>query len=446
MKKYDTYKSSEIEWLDVIPDNWRITRLKYLGKLYGGLTGKSGQDFKNEDNPKNRPYIPYTNIFNNTYISNEHYHYVLINEGENQNRVKKFDLFFLMSSETHQDLGKSCVLIDEVEELYLNSFCKGLRILSKEVNPLFLNYQLLGHLHKELLSVEGKGFTRINLRQDKVNDLIIFLPPLQEQEQIVIYLDQKTSIIDKLISTKERKIELLIQQRNSLVNEVITKGLDSNVKMKNSGVEWIGDIPQNWLVCKLKLITSLITDGSHFSPTIEYEGKYYISVSDITKNQSINFENCKKISESSFDELEKNGCRPKTRDILITKDGTIGRGCIVGDFNDFVILSSLGLIRLNQNQNEKYVLYYLLSQLNISQMYSHIRGSGITRLTIKLIKDLLIIVPSHKEQQEIVDFLDKQTKEIDDLVQLEQKKIETLKEYRQSLISEVITGKIKVVK
>ena len=179
MKKYNSYKPSGIEWLETIPENWKISKLKYLGNLYGGLTGKSGVDFNNDENPKNKPYIPYTNIFNNTYISRNHYHYVSIDESENQNRVKKFDMFFLMSSETHKDLGKSCILIEDVDELYLNSFCKGYRVKNKNIQPLFLNYQILGHLHREMISVEGKGFTRINLRQDKLNDLFIFFPSFQ---------------------------------------------------------------------------------------------------------------------------------------------------------------------------------------------------------------------------------------------------------------------------
>ena len=444
MKKYDTYKPSEIEWLDVVPFNWNKTRLKYLGKLFGGLTGKSGQDFKNEDNPKNRPYIPYTNIFNNTYISNEHYHYVLINEGENQNRVKKFDLFFLMSSETHQDLGKSCVLIDDVDELYLNSFCKGLRIFSREVNPLFLNYQLLGHLHKELLSVEGKGFTRINLRQDKVNDLIIFLPPLKEQEQIVNYLDKKTSIIDKLISTKQRKIELLKQQRSSLINEVITKGLNPNVKMKDSGVEWIGKIPEKWVMIKLKFLGKSII-GLSYSPDDLVE--------DITEGllvlRSSNIQNGKlSLEDNVYVKCKvKEELLVKQGDILIcSRNGSkslIGKNIVIEkdlEGNTFGVFMTLF----------RSVHWKFLSFVFNSQIFKNQSGVFLTSTINQLTQNTLnsFIVPFTKdrtEQNEIFDFLVKHTKEIDDLVQLEQKKIELLKEYRQSLISEVITGKIKVV-
>jgi type I restriction enzyme S subunit len=191
MKKYQSYKSSSVKWIGEIPKSWEETRLKYVGNLYGGLTGKSGEDFKNDENPKNKPFIPYTNIYNNTYISKNHFHFVSIDDDENQNKVQKFDLFFLMSSETFQDLGKSCILIDDVEELYLNSFCKGFRVNRKDVSPLFLNYQLSSQIVKELISIEGNGFTRINLRQDRLLETPCFIPSINEQLQIVEFLDSK---------------------------------------------------------------------------------------------------------------------------------------------------------------------------------------------------------------------------------------------------------------
>jgi type I restriction enzyme S subunit len=431
MKKYSSYKPSGIEWLETIPENWEVSKLKYLGNLFGGLTGKSGGDFNNEENPKNKPYIPYTNIFNNTYISKDHFHYVSIDEGESQNRVKKYDMFFLMSSETHKDLGKSCILIDDVDELYLNSFCKGYRIKDKNIQPLFLNYQILGHLHREMISVEGKGFTRINLRQDKINDLIVFYPPLQEQEQIVNYLDEKTTIIDKLISTKQRKVELLKEQRTTLINQVITKGLNPNVKMKNSGVEWIGEIPENWEIVKLKFIfkekkstkNPLLNSGSISYGVVVYK--------DDEKIPETTKESYQELLEGEFliNPLNLNYDLKSLRIGMSRINVVVSQGYII--------------LKINKGYNPNYY-EFLLRKFDVVHMKS--LGQGV-RQTISFthIKEEFLIRPSEKEQLEIVEYLDKQTKEIDDLVSTEQMKIELLKEYRQSLISEVITGKIKVV-
>lgn len=215
-------KDSGVEWIGEIPSHWKSIRIKDTGFLYGGLTGKSGDDFRDENNPNNRPFIPFTNIFRNTYISSDNFGQVIINDGESQNRVQKNDIFFLMSSEDYEDLGKTSILIDDYDELYLNSFCKGLRITNSKVYPMFLNYQLSGYTHKKLISVEGSGFTRINLRQDKLTNTPVILPPLPEQEQIVSYLDHNTGEIDSTISTEKKKIELLKEYRQSLISSVIT--------------------------------------------------------------------------------------------------------------------------------------------------------------------------------------------------------------------------------
>lgn len=205
------------------PENWTKCRLKDLGKLYSGLSGKSGDDFNQDDNPNNRGFIPFTNIANNTYLKKDHLGTVAIGPGERQNKVRKGDLFFLMSSEGYGDIGKTAVLADDIDEAYLNSFCKGYRINQNKCNPYFLNYLLLSNIYRQRLLVEGKGFTRINLKMEKVTDFEIFIPSsVSEQEEIATYLDQKTAIIDAIIGNVGRQMETLQQLRKTLINDVVT--------------------------------------------------------------------------------------------------------------------------------------------------------------------------------------------------------------------------------
>lgn len=205
------------------PANWTKYRLKDLGKLFSGLSGKSGDDFNQEDNPNNRGFIPFTNIANNTYLKKDHLGTVVVNPGEKQNKVRKGDLFFLMSSEGYGDIGKTAVLADDIEEAYLNSFCKGYRVNQNKCNPYFLNYLLLSNIYRQRLIVEGKGFTRINLKMEKVTDFEIFLPPtLSEQEEIATYLDHKTATIDAIVGNISKQIETLKQLRKTLINDVVT--------------------------------------------------------------------------------------------------------------------------------------------------------------------------------------------------------------------------------
>jgi type I restriction enzyme S subunit len=444
MDKYSSYKPSGIEWLETIPENWKVSKLKYLGELFGGLTGKSGVDFNNDENPKNKPYIPYTNIFNNTYISQDHFHYVSIDEGESQNRVKKYDMFFLMSSETHKDLGKSCILIDDVDELYLNSFCKGYRINDKNIQPLFLNYQILGHLHREMISVEGKGFTRINLRQDKINDLVVFYPTLQEQEQIVNYLDEKTTIVDKLISTKQRKVELLKEHRTTLINQVITKGLNPNVKMKDSGLEWFSEIPIHWKLLKLWLIIKKSELGGNYSGSTENEGIPLMKMGNIDRGK-IKLEKIEYVEDTYTDShILKYG------DFLFNTRNSIelvGKVCIWrNELEKSIYNSNILRIYFKDFINVEFMNYQFNTKSIIGVLKLISKGTtSVSAIYYKDLSDIELIVPPIQEQEQIVQYLDKQTKEIDDLVSMEQNKIELLKEFRQSLISEVVTGKIKVV-
>lgn len=208
---------------------------------------------------------------------------------------------------------------------------------------------------------------------------------------------------------------------------------------KDSGIEWIGEIPEGWGVTQLKRLCDKVTDGSHLSPETQDTGYPYITVQDVKKT-IIDFEKSKRISEKDYLALKKNGCQPKKDDVLLTKDGTIGRAVVIKENKDFVILSSLGLIRPSQSKiMSEYLRYYLISGINIDQMFSFIRGSALTRLTIKLIEHLLIAYPPISEQQSIATFLDNQTSKIDTLIENKQKQIELFKEERTAIINQAVT-------
>jgi len=228
IKHYKAYRKTLInetvtKGLDNDTSNWISFRLKDIGYLYSGLSGKSGNDFNQDKNPNNRGFIPFTNIANNTYLNKNHLGTVVIEENENQNQVKKNDIFFLMSSEGYEDIGKSAVLIADIKETYLNSFCKGFRITNNKCEASFINYLLLSDSYRQEMLVEGKGFTRINLKMEKVNNFSIVIPPTKkEQQQIAIYLDTKTSTIDKIVKNIKTQIATLKELRKTLINEVVT--------------------------------------------------------------------------------------------------------------------------------------------------------------------------------------------------------------------------------
>jgi type I restriction enzyme S subunit len=215
-------KDSQISWLGQIPAHWEEKRLKDLGYFYGGLSGKSGEDFQNEDEDVIKPFIPYTNILNNFYVNPEVVKYVVINDNESQNTIQKGDLLFLMSSEDYESIAKASVVNEEVDELYLNSFCKGMRITNKQIYSPFLCYLLSNNDCRDSLRFEAQGFTRINIKTGKVACASIIIPPLSEQQEIASYLDQKCADIDAIIANCTAQIEKYKTLKRALINEVVT--------------------------------------------------------------------------------------------------------------------------------------------------------------------------------------------------------------------------------
>ena len=217
-----TVKDSGIEWIGMIPEHWNPIRLKDVSYLYSGLTGKAGDDFRCDDESLTKPYLPFTNVLNNTKIDFNQVNRVVMGENENQNRVNQNDLIFLMSSEDYESIAKSAIVEGDPGELYLNSFCRGLHFTSRNVLASFVNYQLNSKKYRDALRFEARGFTRINIKIDRIASQFVTLPPLDEQQQIVDYLDAKCTEIDKAIDNIGKQIDALKRLKRSLINEVVT--------------------------------------------------------------------------------------------------------------------------------------------------------------------------------------------------------------------------------
>jgi type I restriction enzyme S subunit len=256
-------------------------------------------------------------------------------------------------------------------------------------------------------------------------------------------LDEKTELIDKLISTKEQKISLLKEQRTSLINQVVTKGLNPNVKMKDSGVEWIGEIPLHWMISKFKFDSSSpVQYGLNISgDKYQEEGIRFIRITDLTEEGELIKEDGKYLDEN---EVPSEFLLNKW-DVLFCRSGhTVGKSYLHKEDGKFT--SGGYLVRFNfRNYFEsKFIFYIGKTSFYWDWIKLNSVVSTIENVNGDKYQNFQYPKPPIQEQQSIVEFLDKRTKEIDDLVSLEQKKIDLLKEYRQSLISEVVTGKVKV--
>lgn len=419
MKTYQSYKPSGVEWIGEIPFGWRKSKIKYHFKLLSGFPFKS-EEIINEERE-----FPIIRIGNVTSGKTDVYF-----DGELLDKFPKVEKGEYIVSLT----GDFSIRKWENQTSLLNQRC-GLIINNTLDDVRYLFYFLPFQFR---ILEKTKYFTTLkNLSNGELLDLDFILPPLSEQQQILSFLDSKTSQINELIQNKERKIELLIEKRNSLISEVITKGLEPNVKMKDSGVEWIGEIPEHWKMKKLKYIFQIrkrisgelgydvlsITQKGVKIKDIE-SGKGQVSM-DYTKYQMV------EVGDFTMNHMD-----------LLTGfiDISPYKGVTSPDYRVFS--------RTDEQSNSKYYLSLFQFGYTNKVFYGFGQGSsmfGRWRLPSIEFNNFKLPYPSLDEQNKIVDFLEKHTNEIDEMIQLEQKKIELLKEYRQSLISEVITGKIKVV-
>lgn len=420
MKPYPAYKDSGIEWIGEIPEHWEIKKLKHLFEFLDYKRIPLSAEVRG-DMEKIYDYYGASGVIDKVedYLFDE----TLILVGE--------DGANLLSRSTP-----------------LAFLAKGKYWVNNHAHILKPKYGDINYFVNLLESIDYttriSGSAQPKLTAENLGDVFTIKPPFSEQQSITAYLDYKTSQLDTLIEKKQKQIELLKEERTAIINQAVTKGLNPDVPMKDSGIEWMGEVPQHWDVTFLKHICAKITDGSHFSPETQDSGVPYITVQDV-KDNFIDFENSKRISEIDYLNLKRNGCQPMEGDVLLTKDGTIGRAVVVESEEKFAILSSLGLIRPSKVKViPDYLRYYLISGLNIDQMFSFIRGSALTRLTIKLIEQLIIVYPSIQEQQSIVVHLNQKTFQIDNIIKNIQKQLILLQEYRTALISNAVTGKIDI--
>ncbi|WP_228850800.1 restriction endonuclease subunit S [Aegicerativicinus sediminis] len=429
MERYSAYKDSGVEWIGDIPSHWIIN--KFNREVYF-QEGPGLRTFQfTEDGTK---VICVTNITETgiefdklkKYISEEEY-------------LKKYQHFtvqngdYLLSS-SGNSWGKVCEYKSD-EKVILNTSTIRLNSL----NPYKLDKRLIPHILnsnfvKIQLEILMTGSCQPNFGPSHLNQLLVPVPDYAEQQKIVEFLDDKTAKIDRLLQIKEKKIELLKEKRTSLINQVVTKGLDPNVEMKDSGVEWIGEIPKHWATIKLKYLCEIVYGISPPDTTYNYEGLGSILINGPVEYSKKDFGYTRSLKWTT----DPKKFTSKGSLLFCLRGSTTGRMNIT--HADVSI--GRGVCSLKSKESQWFMIYSMM-MLRI-HIQKQISGSTFPSVTKDDVDNYLICHPPLEEQNGIAKYLDIQTNEIDRLIKLEQKKIELLKEYRQSLISEVITGKIKV--
>ena len=437
MKKYDSYRDSGIEWIGEIPKHWKVKRLKHIVKeplKYGANEVAEGEDIKN---PR---YIRITDFGNDGKLKDDTFKSLPHNIAENF-LLEDGDLLFARSGATVGKTflfknfnGKACF----AGYLIKASFDKSI------ISSAFINYVTKSNFYENWKLSVFQQATIQNIGADKYNQLTLTLPnTIEEQTAIANYLDQKTTQIDELISKKLRLIELLQEERTAMINQAVTKGLNPNVEMKDSGIEWLGEIPEHWEVKKLKHIADKITDGEHISPNFIENGVPFLSAKDV-RDRIINYDVTKFVSCDDAEKFRKR-CNPEIGDILIVSRGaTIGRIGLVEVVRKFCLLGSVILVKPN-TKVESLFLYYLLNTSVIQEVFLLTSQSSAQQaLYLISVSELEVPLPALLEQTRIVKYLSDYEEKHSQIITKTEYEIDLLKEYKTALISEVVTGKVDI--
>ena len=430
-KQYPSYKNSGVEWLGDVPDEWDI--------------------------------YPFWHLFNRKEITNKTQEQllsvyldrgvILHSEGGGMvhkpaDNLEKYQLVevndFVMNN---QQAWRGSVGVSPYKGIVSPAYL--IFSFNKKIcAPKFFKYFLRdkGVVDQFMIASMSVGTIQRQVKWHLLKTIQLSIPSLIEQNTIANFLDTEIARIDNLIAKQEKLIELLEEQRKSIISHAVTKGLNPNAPMKDSGVEWLGEVPEHWMTPSSKHLLEIpITDGPHETPNFVDDGVPFISAEAISKGK-IDFDKKRGYITPELNAIYSKKYSPKIEDIYMVKSGaTTGKVAMVETTEEFNIWSPLAVFRCNKN---KVLPKFLLAVFNSSHFYDALvlNWSYGTQQNIGMgvLSNIEIPCPSLKEQAEIIQHLDAQNTKFDKLINTQSQLIEKLKEYRSTIISHAVTGKIDV--
>ena len=430
-------KDSGIEWIGEVPEDWVVTKFKFLGTAKNGLTYSpeniveqtEGVLVLRSGNIQNNKLVFDNNVYVNSQIEPSIF-------------LKKGDILITARNGSANLIGKNAIVEESILATY-GAFMMVFRV-NKRMKSKFAYY----------LMNSSFDFYRTFFTTSTVNQLTagIFynievpLPTIVEQTQIADFLDKKVAQLDKVKSLLEEQIKTLEDYRQSLIYETVTKGLDKTVPLKDSGVDWIGQIPEGWGVKPIKyLVSTPVTDGPHETPTLYDEGIPFLSAESV-KNGILDFRYKRGYISETAHKIFSRKVSPQKNDIFIVKSGaTTGNVGIVNTDEIFDIWSPLALVRTRSDlANQKFIYYFMLSDAFTKQIQNKWSFGTQQNIGMGVIEKIKLVVPPLGEQTPIADFLDKKTEQINQMIAIKKEQIENINKQRQTLIYDYVTGKGRI--
>ncbi len=426
-KQYSSYKNSGVEWLGDVPEHWNLKRFCYLFA----------------ENKKKNIGLKETNVLSLSY-GNIKEKKIDDNKGllpesfETYQIIEPNDIVFRFT-----DLQNDKRSLRSAISKYHGIITSAYIAVKTKQNADFYNYLFRAYDLQKVFYSMGEGM-RQSLKMDELNKMPVVLPSEDEQKRIVAFLNTETTRIDNLITKQEKLIELLEEQRKSIISHAVTKGLNPDAPMKDSGVEWLGKVPNDWNLSRLDAVSKIVRGNSAFSKmdllesgkyvALQYGKTYKVNEINESFGSYVNQEFFKKSQITEFGDI-----------ILISTSETLedlGHSCFYAR-HDVGLIGGEQFLLKPKNQNFGKYIYYATKAFS-SYLQRYATGLKVFRFNLDDLKKIYIPDISLVEQQKIAEFLDKETARIDISVLKQKSLIEKLKEYRSSIISHAVTGKIDV--
>lgn len=429
-KPYKKYRPSEIDWLGDIPEHWEVKRIKYI--------------FKEQDKRSEEGLEDLLSVSHYTGVTKKSDRY---KEGEEISNAKSLVGYKIVSE---GDLVMNIMLawngslgISKFNGITSPAYCVFKSLIGGE---RYFGYLFRTKNAQQEFKKQSTGIieSRLRLYPDKFFNIKTVVPPKEEQEKIADFLDYKTAKIDRFIRKKKLLIKLLNEQKAGIINQAVTKGLDENVKMKPSGIEWLGDIPEHWEVRKLKYVINgkLKYGANEPGGDLQTNDPRYIRITDFSKSGLLR--------EDTFCSLKSELAEPyllKEGDVLFARSGgTVGKTFQFKNYNGKACYAGY-LIKAEPDSN--LISSDFLYQYTNSRVYEVWKNFIFNKATIENIgadkySNLPVIIPSLIEQKLIVEFIEKETLKLNIVIETIEKEIALVQEYKSVLISEAVTGKIDI--
>ena len=433
---YPAYKPSGIEWFDDIPTNWEVRRLKYLATVNDEALPET------TDPDLEMTYVDIGNVDSIAGITGTE-ELVFEDAPSRARRIVRQGDVIISTVRTYL---KAIARIEPTDANLVVS--TGFAVIRpQDLDSGFAAYALSSPYFVERVVAHSVGVSYPAINASELACLDIAFPPLPEQQAIASFLDRETARIDSLVAKKERLIQLLQEKRTALITRAVTKGLDPKARMKDSGVEWLEEIPAHWEVKRLKHLVGKV--GSGKTPKGGAE-RYVDDGVMLLRSQNVHFEGLRLTDVAYIDadtDDEMAGSRVLEGDVLLNITGaSLGRSCVAKlSGKDANVNQHVCIIRPNQQQDEPEFLAYSVESRSLQdQIFNNENGVSRDALNFEQIGDLVFARPAKNEQQAIATFLDWETAKLDSLITKIQEAIGRLRELRSALVSAAVTGRIDV--